>query len=306
MESMTAGSSTIEALVERIAAGAEILEADAQLLLDTPDLITVGAIADDVRRRIHGSSTTFVRVFEVHADAAPTRMPPRTSAGELRVVGKPASVEAAVVVVKAAVALGGGAPVTGFSLADLLSIEGSSLHDVCARLRDAGLAAIADAPIDLLTDAASAIGEARAAGLLVGRVTTNALTSERRLEASVRARDLQQAVGGLQAFAPLPRQVSIASPTTGYDDVKLVAAARLLVQNIPSIQVDWVQYGPKLAQVALTMGADDVDGIAALDPGILGTRRSPLEEIRGNIHAAGLEAVERDGLFSLIEAAGKP
>src|SRR4029453_9288668 len=130
MESMTAGSSTIEALVERIAAGAEILEADAQLLLDTPDLITVGAIAGDVRRRIHGSSTTFVRVFEVHADAAPTRMPPRTSAGELRVVGKPASVEAAVVVVKAAVALGGGAPGTGFSLADLLSIEGSSLHYV--------------------------------------------------------------------------------------------------------------------------------------------------------------------------------
>jgi hypothetical protein len=45
------------------------------------------------------------------------------------------------------------------------------------------------------------------------------------------------------------------------------------------------------------MGADDVDGVEALDPGLLGTRRSPLEEIRGNIRAAGLEAVERDGLF---------
>jgi aminodeoxyfutalosine synthase len=79
--------------------------------------------------------------------------------------------------------------------------------------------------------------------------------------------------------------------------VKQIAAARLLVTNIPSIQVDWAQYGPKLAQVALTMGADDVDGVEATDPGLLGTRRSPLEEIRGNIRAAGLEAVERDGLF---------
>jgi aminodeoxyfutalosine synthase len=303
---MTAGPVPIEALAERIAAGAEVLEADAQLLLDTPDLIAVGAIADDVRKRLHGSSTTFVRVFEVHVDAMPTMVPPRTAAGELRIIGKPASVEAAVAVVKAAVALGGSAPVTGFSLADLLSIEGSSLRDVCARLHDAGLAAVADAPIDLLTDAASAISEARAAGLLVRRVTTHALSPERRLEASLRARDLQQAVGGLQAFAPLPRQVSIASPTTGYDDVKQVAAARLLVRKIPSIQVDWVRYGPKLAQVALTMGADDVDGVAALDPGILGTRRSPLEEIRGNIRAAGLEAAERDGLFSLIEAPQKP
>ena len=138
-----------------------------------------------------------------------------------------------------------------------------------------------------------------AAGLRVSRVTTHAILPERRLEASVRARDLQQAIGGLRAFAPLPSHVSVASPTTGYDDVKQIAAARLLVTNIPSIQVDWAQYGPKLAQVALTMGADDVDGVEALDPGLLGTRRSPLEEIRGNIRAAGLEAVEREGLFHL-------
>ena len=59
--------------------------------------------------------------------------------------------------------------------------------------------------------------------------------------------------------------------------------------------MDWALYGPKLAQVALTIGADDVDGVAAVDPGTLGARRSPLEEIRGNIRAAGLEPVERNG-----------
>jgi CofH/MqnC C-terminal region len=297
MEGMTAGASAIDALAGRVAAGKAILEADAQLILDTPDLIAVGSIADDVRRRIRGNRTTFVRVLEIHVDAPPAALPPRTAAGELRIVGTPSSLEAAVQVVKAAAALGASAPLTGFSLSDLESL-GSGLHDVCARLRDAGLVAVSEIPIDRLTDAASAVRAARDAGLQVRRVVTQALHADGPLEASLRARDLQQVVGGLQAFAPLPRHVSVAQPTTGYDDVKQVAAARLLVTNIPSIQVDWAQYGPKLAQVALTMGADDVDGVAAVDPGILGTRRSPVEEILGNIRAAGLEAVERDGLFA--------
>jgi aminodeoxyfutalosine synthase len=94
--------------------------------------------------------------------------------------------------------------------------------------------------------------------------------------------------------------VSVASPTTGYDDVKQVALARLIVDNIESIQVDWQLYGPKLAQFALTVGADDIDSVAAVDPGTLGTRRSPVEEIRGNIRSAGLEPVERTAQFEAL------
>jgi aminodeoxyfutalosine synthase len=117
------------------------------------------------------------------------------------------------------------------------------------------------------------------------------------LELLTRARDVQAGAGGIRAFAPLARVSSVAQPSTGYDDVRLVAAARLVVDNIDSIQVDWALYGPKLAQFALTVGADDVDGVSALE-GDLGRRRSPLEEIRGNIKAAGLEPIERDGLFA--------
>jgi CofH/MqnC C-terminal region len=297
---MSLSTLAIDVLAERAAAGGEITDADAQLMLDTPDLITVGAIADDVRRRLHGSRVTFLRVFELHVDALPKALPARTLAGELRIVGKPGSLEAAVAAVEAAVALAGSSPVTGFSLADLGSLGGGALHDVCARLRSAGLHAVADVPVDLLPDAASAVREAREAGLHVLRVTTHAVPREQRVAIIARARDLQQAVGGLRAFAPLPREIAVAAPTTGYDDVKQIAAARVLVTNIPSIQVDWVQYGPKLAQVALTMGADDLDGVAAVDPGLLGTRRSPIEEIRANIRAAGLEPVERDGRFDAL------
>ena len=69
---------------------------------------------------------------------------------------------------------------------------------------------------------------------------------------------------------------------------------------MPSIQVDWALYGPKLAQVALTVGADDVDGVSPLDETSEGRRRAPLEEIRRNIRAAGFEAVERNGRYDLI------
>jgi aminodeoxyfutalosine synthase len=86
-------------------------------------------------------------------------------------------------------------------------------------------------------------------------------------------------------------------PTTGYEDVKMIAVARLAAPDVPHVQVDWVRYGPKLAQVALTFGADDLDGVSASDDAPEGRRRAPLEEIRRNIQAAGFEPVERDGRF---------
>ena len=280
--------------------------AAAATLLSTPDLIAVGAQGDDVRRRMHGARTTFVRVFEVHVDTvaggtALTR-PSGLAAGEFRIVGRPSSEAAATAAVKATAALAAGAPVTGFSLADLhtLAPDPDALAALCSRLHDAGLEAIAETPLDQLPQPAVAVRAARDAGLGVWRLTVQALSENQRIATVERARDLQAAVGGFRAFAPLPRTMSVTAPTTGYDDVKLVALARVVVTNIDSIQVDWPLYGPKLAQVALTVGADDVDGIAGVDPGVLGTRRSPLEEIKGNIRAAGLEAVERDGRFRLI------
>jgi hypothetical protein len=295
----------IAALAERVSRGDLIDESDARLILEARDLIAVGVAADTVRRRLHGARTTFVRVFEVHVDALPAALPPRVSAGELRIVGRPLSPEAAARAVRAAAAIAGPTPVTGFSLADLRSIEGStaaSFTRLCAELRGAGLEAIAELPVDLLDDAAGAVEAARAAGLGVSRLTVNALADEDRIATVARARDLQTAVGGFRVFAPLPRTMSISTPSTGYDDVKQVALARLLAANIESIQVDWPLYGPKLAQFALTIGADDVDGVASIDPGVLGTRRSPLEEIRSNIRSAALEPVERNARYETMGA----
>ena len=116
-----------------------------------------------------------------------------------------------------------------------------------------------------------------------------------------RVADLQRRVAVIRAFAPLPRRFNAAVPTTGYDDLKRVALARLIVDNIPSIQVDWSLYGPKLAQVALTVGADDVDAVSPDDEAGEGRRRAPLEEIRRNIRAAGQEPIERNGRFEPLD-----
>jgi 2-iminoacetate synthase ThiH len=72
-----------------------------------------------------------------------------------------------------------------------------------------------------------------------------------------------------------------------------VALARLALPGVRYIQVDWTQYGPKLAQVALTFGANDLDRVSTTDDEALGRRRGSAEDVRRNVAAAGFTAVER-------------
>jgi aminodeoxyfutalosine synthase len=276
-------------------------DSDLRALAESHDIIAIGVRAHALRRKLHGVRTTFVRVATVAADsAASITRPP--AAGEWRITGVP-TVRAAVVDRVRAVAAAAGVPVTGFSLADLETLsarEGVTLRVLLEELRAAGLELIAEAPVDRLQDPRRSIEEVNIAGLALARLTVDQAPSADPLPLLKRVRQLQRTVGVVRAFAPLPRRVNPAAPTTGYEDVKHVALARLVVDNVPSIQVDWSLYGPKLAQVALTVGADDVDAVSPVDDLGEGKRRSPLEEIRRNIRAAGLEPAERDGRFELV------
>ena len=278
-----------------------ISAAELTSLATSHDIISIGMLADDLRRQRHGAKTTFVRVAATSADAgAPVVRPP--SAGELRIVGVPASRAAAVERVRDVAAAAAGAAVTGFSLADLEALsarEGVTLRALLEELRAAGLELVAEAPIDRLQDPRRSIEEVNIAGLSLARLTVEKAGSADPMPLLKAVTELQRAVAVLRAFAPLPRRINPAVPTTGFEDVKHVALARLVVDNVPSIQVDWSLYGPKLAQVALTVGADDVDGVSAEDETTEGRRRAPLEEIRRNIIAAGQEPVERNGRFEL-------
>jgi aminodeoxyfutalosine synthase len=275
-------------------------------LAATHDIIKVGMLADDVRRRHHGLTTTFVRVADVAASmGAPVSIP--AAAGEVRIVGAPATRMAAVERVREVAAAAGrvpGAALSAYSLSDLEQLAASesvTLRALLEDLRAAGLELVAEAPVDRLRDARRSIEEVNIAGLVLARLTVDQSSSADPLTFLKSVAELQRAVGVLRVFAPLPRRINPAVPTTGYDDVKRVALARIVIDAVPSIQVDWTRYGPKLAQVALTMGADDVDAVSADDDGSNeGRRRSALEEIRRNIHAAGQEPVERNGRFDVV------
>ena len=279
-----------------------VSDTDLSILAASHDIITIGMQADAVRREKHGNKTTFVRVATVAAiPGAALEWP--ASAGEIRITGVPDAPSAAVTRVKEVVERAKGTPVSAFSLADLEQLairEKLTLRSILEDLRAVGLDLVAEAPFDELQDARRSIEEVNIAGLALARLTVSKLPSADTLSWLKRITELQYTVAVIRAFAPLPRKVNAAVPTTGYDDVKRVALARLAVPSVPSIQVDWSLYGPKLAQVALTVGADDVDAVSAEDDASRGTRRAPLEEILRNIRAAGQEPVERNGRFETL------
>ena len=276
-----------------------VSDAELSTLAASHDIISIGMQADTVRREKHGNRTTFVRVAVV--DAAPgAPLAWSSGAGEVRIAGVPANRAAALARVREVAAAAKGVPVSGFALSDLEELAGQervTLREILEELRAVGLELISEAPFDKLRDARRSIEEVNIAGLALARLTIHKLPSADATSWLKQVADLQHAVAVIRAFAPLPRQVNPAVPTTGYDDVKRVALARLAVTNVPSIQVDWSLYGPKLAQVALTVGADDVDAVSAEDDMADGRRRAPLEEIRRNIRAASQEPVERNGRF---------
>jgi aminodeoxyfutalosine synthase len=276
-----------------------VTDIDLATLVSSYDILDLGMRADEDRRRRHGRRTTFVRVADVPADLGVEIVVP-PAAREVRITGVPVSRAAAIERIRAVVDAAAGAPVTGFSLADLEQLaarEQITLRALLEDMRAAGLELVAEAPIDRLQNARRSIEEVNIAGLALARLTVHRLDSADLPTLFREVVALQEWVAVIRSFAPLPRTINPAVPTTGFDDVKRIALARLFVTNIPSIQVDWSLYGPKLAQVALTVGADDVDAVSAVDDLSAGRRRAPLEEIRRNIGAAGLDPIERDGRF---------
>lgn len=265
-----------------------------QWLLETRDLVQLGMIASDVRHRAVGGIGTFVRVDEVPlAEAASADV--SADAGEVRIVGVPVSLEDAAEAV-ATLTSRASAGVTGFALHDLAVAAGPALRDWLTTLRAQGLTAIAAARIDRLDEAW--LADVAATGLVVQSVAPGrAVTGDEWAALLDDIAGLQARHGVFQAFHPLPIEASVTEPSTGYDDMRAVATARVLLPALPRLQVHWGRAGAKLAQACLLFGASDIDGVPAHDPLPYGPRRAILEEVRRNITAVGLTPVERTARF---------
>jgi aminodeoxyfutalosine synthase len=295
-------TSTFDHLLDRVSAGDNLDVNEITGLAATNDILSLGMLADTVRRRLHGAQVTYLRVETSGIDRISGDAISR-AAREIRIAGVPETLDAAVSAVQAAKAVAGGRTIAGFSWGDVerLAANGSvSRREVIADLRAAGLDALAAIPLDATADIETGIEELVGAGFEQLRLAIEKAPAGERTTLWLRAAALQRQYGQIQSINPLPTILDAFHPTTGYDDVKAVALARLAAPNVHSIQLDWLRYGPKLAQVALTFGADDLDNVTASDEAPDGRRRAPVEEVRRGVEAAGFLPVERDGHFRVM------
>ncbi len=216
---------------------------------------------------------------------------------------------------------------TCVEIAHLAELAGKSLADTLIELREAGLGSMPGGGAEVFSPRIRAItcekklsGEgwlevAKTAHRLGLRSNATMLyghieTIDERLEHLEALRRAQDETGGFLTFIPLafhPKNTEMAdlSRTSGIDDLRNIAVSRCFLDNFPHIKGYWVMIGPKLAQVALSFGADDMDGtvkeelITHMAGGETSGAMADTELIR-LIREAGRKPVERDTLYNVI------
>ncbi len=135
-------------------------------------------------------------------------------------------------------------------------------------------------------------------------------SSEDRADHLVQLRNLQDQTRGFQTFIPLafhPANTELGKlvewdETSGFMDLKNIAVSRLMLDNFPHIKAYWIMMSPRVAQIALRFGADDIDGTVAEekiyhDAGAKTPQVMTRQEIIRLIKEAGFEPFERDTLY---------
>ncbi len=135
-------------------------------------------------------------------------------------------------------------------------------------------------------------------------------TDEEIIEHLDRLRSLQDETGGFTAFIPwsykpgntdLPSVTPRAAASLRY--LRLLALARLYLDNVPHIQASWFSEGKSIGQLALHFGADDFGGVL-LEENVHRSAdyvvTSDEEEVRILISEAGFEPVQRDTLYQPV------
>jgi aminodeoxyfutalosine synthase len=221
---------------------------------------------------------------------------------------------------------------TAVEIAHLARIERTSVRDVLAALKDAGLTSLPGGGAEVFSTAVRAtIAENKLRGeewiavhreahglgipsnctMLYGHVETAADKAEH----LQMLRDLQDETGGFLTYIPLAYHAEnnelgeqmgwVGRATQGVDDLKNIAIGRLFLDNIPHVKTHWPMVTALLAQLALAFGADDIEGTviyervyheAGAETPMAMTYDSLVRLIRG----AGKVPVERDSLYEAV------
>ncbi len=209
----------------------------------------------------------------------------------------------------------------------LAKLSGLGLHETLLSLQEAGLGSLPGGGAEIFNPAvrntlcaekisgdrwlqvmetAHSIGLKSNATMLYGHIETY----EDRVDHLIRLRDLQNRTGGFQAFIPLAfhaqnTEIRKAAYTTGFDDLKTLAVARLMLDNFDHIKAYWVMLGEKIAQVSLNFGVDDLDGTVVeekITKAAGGTTDGSMakDDLITLIRQAGRVPVERDTVYNIV------
>ena len=135
-------------------------------------------------------------------------------------------------------------------------------------------------------------------------------TAEERVDHLDRLRRLQDETGGFQTYIPLSfhpensEMAHVAGPTA-LDELKEIAVGRLMLDNIPHVKAYWILMDVPIAQLALSYGADDVDGTVVEEKiyheaGATTPQFVSREDLIQWIRDAGRVPVERDTLYNVV------
>jgi aminodeoxyfutalosine synthase len=203
-------------------------------------------------------------------------------------------------------------------------ISGLSLEDTLTELKDAGLGSIPGGGAEIFAkrvrrkicgekltgegwlevhEAVHKAGLRSNATMLYGHLET----VEERVDHLIRLRELQSRTGGFLTFIPLAfhpenTKLDFLPTTSGNLDLRALAVSRLMLDNFPHIKAFWIMITPKVAQMAMSFGANDMDG-TVVEEKIIHAAGAATEQIFykntivSMIKEAGRIAVERDTLY---------
>jgi aminodeoxyfutalosine synthase len=221
---------------------------------------------------------------------------------------------------------------TAVEIAHIARVDKMSVRDVLIALREAGLdtmpgggaevfskavrATIADRKLaaeDYLAvhQTAHELGIRTNCTMLYGHVES----FEDRIEHLAMLRDLQDRTSGFLAYIPLayhPDNNELGetlhrqgTATSGFDDLRNLAVARLFFDNVPHVKTHWIMVTPFLSQTALHFGVNDLEGTVVREKiyheaGAHTAQAMSLDEILKLIRGAGKVPAERDSFYNII------
>jgi len=360
-------SSIVDAILRRAVDGERLSPDDGLALLRDGDLLSLGAAADAVCRRLHPEP---YRTFNIDRNINYTNVCAavcdfcafyrKVGDSEAYVLDRDALLQK----VRETVELGGdqilmqgglhpdlpfdwyedllrdikshfpGVNVHGFSPPEIHFFHKKfrmPLREVLQRLKDAGLGSLPGGGGEILADRVRKeitrgkvlsddwINVHRAWHELGGRSTATMMfghveTLEERVEHFQRVRDLQDETGGLTAFIswtfqPDHTEMKDVPAAGAFEYLRNQAVSRLYLDNVPNIQSSWVTQGPKIGQLALYFGANDM-GSLMIEENVVAAAGTvhhlSLEQIKRAIRDSGYVPRQRNVFYEYIDAEPEP